>query len=306
MMKSQSFLCFDGILQENLIFEPGRGMETTRIPSRPAEGHGPYAIDLLDADDKTIVQVLPQVDFNDVCFAATPTMRATWVLAYVPYHPDARQLVFRRDDYVIYTAPVATQKPRIKIDSIKSDRESVSIKWLAEHSEDFPLTFNVFCIVDGRVVMLGQDLEDTEGTFKLDRAPGGDARLGVVATDGLRSSQAISDAFAIADKPPELWILSPKEGAVYPPGQPISLIGQAVDILSVKLPEAGLVWTVDDTIVHKDTGIAPAIGLTPGEHTVTLSWESGRYKTVEASVRFSIADYNESQLRHLELMGLEG
>jgi hypothetical protein len=304
MIENKTLLCFEGVLQENLVFEPGRGMETTRIPSRPAEGHGPYAIELRNEEGKTIVQITPPVDFDDACFTTTPTMRATWVMAYIPYHPDARQLVFRRDDYVIYETPVATQRPRVEIDVIEFDRESVSIQWRAEHSEDLPLTFNVFCIVDGRVVMLAQDLENYKGKFELDRVPGGDCRVAVVVTDGLRSSHAVSDSFTIAEKQPDLWIISPREGAVYPPDQPINLIGQAVDLLSIKQPEKGLVWEIDDTIVRQDTSIAPAIGLTPGAHVATLSWQSESYKTVRASVKFSIADYNEAQLRYRELMGL--
>lgn len=305
MIENKTLLCFEGILRENLVFEPGRGMETTRIPGRPAEGRGPYAIELRNEEGRTIVQVMPLVDFEDACFTTTSTMRATWVMAYIPYHPDARHLVFRRDDYVIYETPVATQRPRVEIDVIESDRESVSIRWRAEHSEDLPLTFNVFCIVDGRVVMLAQDLENYEGKFKLDRVPGGECRVAVMVSDGLRSAHVVSELFPVVDKPAELWITSPKEGAIYPPDQPINLIGHAVDVLGMKQPEKGLAWEVDDRIVQEDTNIAPAVGLTPGAHVATLSWRSERYQTVRASVRFSIAEHNKAQLRYRELMGID-
>ena len=107
MSETKTYLRFDGVLYEDMDFEPNRGWETHRIFSRPENGDGTYQIELLDEDGRVLIPISPAVDFQDGCFHAFSTMRSVRVTAYLPYHPAARRLVFRRDDYIIYEAPVA-------------------------------------------------------------------------------------------------------------------------------------------------------------------------------------------------------
>jgi hypothetical protein len=152
---------------------------------------------------------------------------------------------------------------------------------------------------------LARELDGYEAKLSLEEVPGGRGQLIVLATDGLRSSFAISDPFKIEDKPPEIWITSPRDGTVFPPDQPLSLIGQAVDILGSKLPEDGLVWEVDGRTIQQGTGIAPAVGLKPGYHETSLSFRYGDDVAARSTVKFSIAEYNEAQLRYRQVMGLD-
>ena len=288
-------------------FDSLRGWETSRIVHRPPEGEGAYFLELLDADDSVLIQVKPHVDFRDVCFQSTKTMRATRVIAYIPYHPAAQRLVFRRDEYIIHDTTVAKEPPLVEFDNVVHYGQSVSLRWKASHSENIPLTFNIFCTVDHgeHLLMLARDLDGSEAKLSLEEVPGGRGQLIVLATDGLRSSFAISDPFKIEDKPPEIWITSPRDGTVFPPDQPLSLIGQAVDVQGKKLPEDGLVWEVDGRAIQQGTGIAPAIGLKPGNHEASLSLRYGEDVTARSTVTFTIAEYNEAQLRYRQVMGLD-
>jgi hypothetical protein len=51
---------------------------------------------------------------------------------------------------------------------------------------------------------LARELDGYEAKLSLEEVPGGRGQLIVLATDGLRSSFAISDPFKIEDKPPEI------------------------------------------------------------------------------------------------------
>ena len=307
MLGKNMFLRFDGILYENMSFELWRGWETSRIARRQPVGDGPYLLELLDADNSILIQVRPRVDFRDACFQSASTMRVARVTAYIPYHLATRRLVFRRDEYVIYDTPVAKDPPHVEIDNVIHHGKSVSVSWKASHSENIPLTFNIFCKIDQerRFVMLARDLDEYEAKLSLEKVPGGEGRLILLATDGLRSSYDISDAFQVTHKSPEIWITSPREGAAFPPDQPFSLIGQAVDILGSKLPEEGLVWEVDGRTLQQGTGITPAIGLKPCNHEASLSLQSSDGVIARSTVTFTITEYNEAQLRYRQVMGLD-
>ena len=120
-------------------------------------------------------------------------------------------------------------------------------------------------------MLLARDLDGYEAEISLDQVPGGEGQLAVLATDGLRSKFAMSEVFAVESKPPTLWISTPVEGIVFPPDQPISLIGQAVDVRATKIPSEELVWSVDGHPVQTEDGIAPVIGLAPGSHEATVN-----------------------------------
>jgi hypothetical protein len=307
MRDDKVFLRFDGLLSEDMDFEPRRGWETKRIARRPPEGDGTFLIELLDSDGRALIQVKPLVEFYDGCYQESLTMRAAQVIAYIPYHPSAHRLLFRRDTYAIYEARVAKEPPQVLLNSFSTDGKSVSLSWEASHPEGFALMFDVMCAVDEgeAIIPLARELHEQAATLSLEQVPGGSGRLYVFAGDGLRSSIAMSESFDIENKPPQIWITSPLNGATYPPDQPISLIGHAVDILGNKLPEDELIWKIDSRTIQKGSAIAPAIGLKPGYHVASLSLQNGGDVATASTVNFSIAEYNDAQLRYRKLMRTE-
>ena len=309
MRRDRIFLRFDGILSEDMEFEPRRGWETNRIARRPPEGDGEFLLELLDKHGETLIRVSPRVDF-DAESGMTPeneTMKATRVTSYVPYHPSARLLVFRRDTYTIYETPITKTPPQVQVGEASIKGHSVSLNWEAVHRSKNPLTYNIVCVVDEgkRYVMLARDLEESEAELSLNNVPGGEGRLGVLATDGVRSSFAVTKPFKVETKPPNISISWPIDGSTVPPDQPVTLTGRAADVTGKTLPEDGLVWDVDGTIARTGNGTALAASLRPGQHEATLSLQENGNVVADKTVTFTVNDYNDAQLRHRDVMGFD-
>lgn len=300
------YIRFDGILREDLAFEFRPGWETTRVFRRPDRGDGEFVLELLDAEDDTLTRVSPAVDFRTGCLTEeNDTLGADRVVAYVPYHPAARRLLFRRGDTVIFEASVAPEPPTVRLDRVeRTGEDELTMAWSAESAGERDLTFNVVCVLGGeRYFPLARGLSEQEATLDLSDVPGGrSVRAAVLATDGIRSSFVASDPFETREKQPTARINSPADGAVLPPDQPVSLVGLAVDVAGAPLPSKGLVWEVDGGTVAEGARAATAEGLEPGEHRITLTYEGDRKQDVSVSVAIRIAERNERQERHRRIV----
>jgi hypothetical protein len=305
MKTEKRFLRFDGRLWEDMTFEPIPGWETTRIAHRPEEGDGSYRLELRSDENEVLTFVSPLVDFTSGCPSKSDAMRWVRVGAYVPFPPEACRLLFRRGERVLYEADVADEPPRIRINEVSREKEGqMRLHWTAEASGDRPLTFNVAYVVGGeRGFSMARGLEDTEHLVDLSGLPGGaEAQLGVLATDGVRSASAISDPFEVAEKPPLLWIQSPDDERTYPADQPLTLLGQALDVAGARLPEKGLVWRVDNEVVARDTRTALADALDPGPHRVTLQYAPGKEPLAERTVSVRVAERSKQQQRLMDML----
>ncbi len=287
------FIRFSGRLSENMTFESQPGWETTRLANRPAEGDGVFQLELLNAAGQVLVAVSPNVDFERYSTAPQPEMRFARVVAYIPLHPDGRELVFRRGDLLIQREPLAPNPPSLQIESLKPGRgRRVQISWAAKHVVDKPLTYNVVYLAsDKRSFLVAHGLTKTKFTADLGHLPGGPAgRLAILATDGTRSSFAVSEPFPVAEKPPQIWIQTPGDQETLPAGQPVSLCGQALDVAGAGLPEAGLIWQVDGQEVARGTRLALAVGLEPGTHKVSLKYAGDQKTIARKTIAIVIAD----------------
>mgnify|MGYP006287413343 CR=1 FL=1 len=304
------YIRFDGILQEDLEFDFRPGWETARVFRQPDEGTGEFVLELRDEEDEVLTRVSPDVDFRSGCMTEeNETMAATRVLAYVPYHRDARRLVFRREDAVIFEASVAPEAPSVELNAVElTDEQELHLEWSAEPGGDRELTYNVVYQLDGeRYFPLARGLSQTEVDLDLSNVPGGGtARVAVLATDGIRSSFAASEPFEAEGKPPRAWIQRPTDGATLPPDQPVSLIGQALDVAGASLPPDGLVWEVDGDVVAEGSRLAVADDLQPGEHEITLTYRAGKEARVSETITVRISARNEEQERHRQLMQRRG
>lgn len=305
MDNEKRFLRFDGRLWEDMTFEPIPGWETERVAHRPNEGDGTYRLELRSDENEVLTFVSPLVDFTSGCPSKSDAMRWVRVGAYVPFHPEACRLLFRRGDRELYEADVADEPPQIRIDDVSRQKEGrVRLHWTAEASGDRPLTFNVAYVVDGeRGFSLARGLEETGYLVDLDPLPGSpEAQLGVLATDGVRSASAISDPFEVAEKPPRLWIQSPDDERTYPADQPITLLGQALDVAGARLPKEGLVWRANNEVVARDARTALVEELDPGSHRITLQYAPDKKPLAERTVSVRVAERSKQQQRLMDML----
>ncbi len=300
-----TFIRFDGTLLENMVFERKPGWETELVAHRPTEGDGTYQLELRDADGKVLVSVSPRVDFQKFCTLQDHAMRSTRVVAYLPFKPEGREMVFRRGDYEIDRDTVAADPPRVRITEVKSQpRGRVRIGWRSTHPAGKPLTYNVAYLAHAkRGFILVRGIRRTEYIADLSRFPGGiAARLAVLATDGTRSAFAVSKRINVTAKAPRVSIQAPIDRAELPADQPVTLSGLAVDIAGATLPDEFLLWRLDGEEVARGTRLALAQGLQPGEHRATLRYKPEKGVATEASVTFIVARRSRDQQRLLRLL----
>ena len=99
------------------------------------------------------------------------------------------------------------------------------------------------------------------------------ARLRVIATDGVNTSQDDSDGvFSVDGKPPVAAIASPVDGGWHLPGQPVILEGVATDLEDGPITD-GLSFRWHSSL-EGDLGAGRQLffeDLLPGEHEITLT-----------------------------------
>jgi hypothetical protein len=222
------------------------------------------------------------------------------VFGHVVLHPRTAQLVVSLDHQPIFTTEVCTDPPRIHRLTIEpADSERWLVEWAAQHEK--PLTFNLFYIDPlRRVIPIAQELRDTH--FQVDTTDlpgGGGAAVGLVATDGTRSVSLRSTSFDVPVRRPVLCMLSPAGAAIIPAGQPFSLIGTARDLAGRTLPEAGIVWLVDEEVVATGTALASAQPVEPGDHAVTMIYEVDNEVVARSERNITVAPCSVVQVKAL-------
>jgi hypothetical protein len=105
-----------------------------------------------------------------------------------------------------------------------------------------------------------------------DDLPGGpDTRVRVFATDGFNTTGATSPAFAVADKPPLVTILSPPNDTTVTRQDTVLLRGAGSDPEDGVLPAASLAWTSDLDGPLGTGHRIEATRLSLGSHRITLT-----------------------------------
>ena len=90
---------------------------------------------------------------------------------------------------------------------------------------------------------------------------------------------------------PEVSILSPEAGAVFPGGRPIRFTGSGTDLEDGALPDSSLVWYSDpDGVLGRGREMTVA-ALSLSRHTVSLRGTDSDGDTSERSIAITVADY---------------
>jgi hypothetical protein len=297
-------LRFIGRLWENMVFERAPGWETDVVQRRPEPGDGEYQLELRDDRGEVLLRVAPEVDFHRKTTIGPSEMLWADIVAYVPLHPDGRELVLRRGDLVLHREDVAREPPRIEVTGVEpSSAGRVEIRWRADAPEGGELTFDLLYIVGReRAFYIARGVRESSYAADLASYPGGrEIEIAVLASDGTRSAYALSTPFEVEEKPPRVLIHSPRPDAVLPADQPVSLSGQATDVAGATLPREHLRWEVDGREIGRALDVAMATDLEPGRHEVVLRYEDPDGLGGEQRSTFAIAERSEEQQRFAEL-----
>jgi hypothetical protein len=268
-------------------------------PGMPSQGvpEGPYAIQLLDANDKPLTSLPFNVTFLDDPEEPVDTVYFNFQLA-LPVIPGQ--------------APLAGMKVRLvhsgsTLDEIQQSNNAPvltitapvggedwsglqTLKWDASDADGDPLSFTVLYSQDNGTTWnpVGSGITATQLDVDLDQLPGGSQVIfRVIASDGFNNTQADSKPITVANHPPQVTILSPTNGAVVKPGDETMLSGDALDLEDGSLPDSAFVWTEGNNVLG--TGRTLVAKLSTGTHTLTLNVGDSSGNTGQASVEVKVA-----------------
>jgi hypothetical protein len=116
------------------------------------------------------------------------------------------------------------------------------------------------------------------------RLPGSDqARVRVLATDGVNTGQATSAAFSLAPHPPLAFIWDPGDGSRYDPGDVALLDGSGWDAEDGPVDDPGrLVWRSD---IDGELGTGPELILP----TLSTAWHQVRLTVTDGDQMTGVA-----------------
>ena len=221
-------------------------------------------------------------------------MHSATVLAYLPLVAGGKELVFRSGDHVIHRLAVSKNPPLVRqVEIEERERGKIALSWKAEHPEDG--------IKRGLAIKHGLAKKST--VIDTRRLPGGNkCHFGVLATDGVRSAFAFSNAVKIDEKKPQVSIVSPIEGTNFPPDQAISIRGQATDVLGARTDAKNLIWQIDGSITDRGSFSTTANSLEPGRHKIALEYRKGGTILATASVTVTVVGRNQQQTKFHNLL----
>ena len=158
------------------------------------------------------------------------------VVREVPKGAAGLQLSFEGD--VIWNRSVGAASPEVELltptggESFDADDTPV-IRWNASDADGDALSFSVFYSTDGGVsyTPIATGLDEEILPWPVATAPASDnARIKVVATDGLNRAEAVSEGFRVTPKAPHIAILSPRFETEVVDSRPIELVARTREV----------------------------------------------------------------------------
>jgi hypothetical protein len=294
-IEERHLIRFVGRLWENMVFEPLPGWEMDYMTKTPREGDGSYRIELFGKDDQILVTFSPYIEFR---FPLPPDIRGLRFMEldiYIPFHPDARRIVFRHDKIILYTAPIAEHAPIVRLTDIRIDEEQAKISWESEHP--YPLVFGIMYVGGkGKVFPIAANIQERTFTIKLDTLPGSsEGKLAILATDGIRSTYVYTKPFKVESKHPIVLIQVPGHEQRFSANEPITLSGCALDDWGNSLSDNSLTWIVDENVVAEGVRSTLINSLDPGSHKIKLQYSISRKQKVTKMIIVYVCELTPQQ-----------
>jgi hypothetical protein len=162
-------------------------------------------------------------------------------------------LVRLTDDTALASHPISDHPPVIT--SLDLDRGpepvrgQVTLGWSASDPDGDPLSFDILASHDDGDTFepLQFGLVEVGTRVDADELPGGPCVLRLVASDGVHVAQRDTEAFEIADKPPQPYVSLPVDGLRVQYGQLVNFVGGARDARDGSVSGRNLVWSLGRT-----------------------------------------------------------
>lgn len=255
----------DGLVRVQLA-----GAEADGLPS------GPYSVELLDAAGASVFAR----DFGPAVFGEAEPSESGLFFLILPWQEGVQAALFRYQGVEIGRVAASASGPTVTVLEPNGGERwpadgTRTIRWSAADADGDDLRAVVLYSADDGATWTALATGVQDGELRLDTAGlagSQQARVRVVISDGFHTAQDDSDApFAVAGKPPDAFLASPPDGAVYAVGWPVYFRAMATDLEDGPTQaEAAFLWRSSR---DGDLGFGPELmraDLSTGRHTITL------------------------------------
>ena len=256
-----------------------------------------YVLEGLDESGKVLGQQGFKVDFFVHSNPPRNLEEAPFEVG-LPY-PDAMvRFVIKHKDVAVAERAISANEPQIKLVTAPKTDEKIegeyTFAWEASDKDGDKLWFDVEYSPDGKensYYYLATNTTDMKWKENFALHPGGEsAKVRITVSDGLLSSEAVTEPFKVPYKPPEVFIDEPANDASFESGLEVNLSGSAYDLqLDDWLTEENqLTWTSD---IDGELGQGESLvmeGLSAGKHTITLTATNKEGLSASAKVTINI------------------
>jgi hypothetical protein len=202
------------------------------------------------------------------------------------------------DNAVLDTFTAGTAAPTVQIVSPNGgsfNGGDIPVTWTASDADGDALEISVDYSADDGATWIPVGSSAGSGTVNVLSAelPASDnARMRVVASDGLKSGSATSAAFSVAAQLPQIFISAPLDGAIFGEAQIVDLIGGGRDATDGYLPSVALNWS-SDRDGDLGNGDLVSVYLSVGTHILTLTAQNSAGLTATATATVVVeGDYD--------------
>ncbi len=250
----------------------------------------PYSLSLLDNSGKT----LASYPFTVYESSDDPSQTGSFYVV-VPYSPGTSRVEIFRNGILLASRSADSSVPQVKViyptSGLPLQSGNLTVTWEGNDAGGDSLTYALLYSYDGGKTWqaLATGIQATRYTVDLSKLAGSPiAQFRVAASDGFNTGFGDSGILTLSWKAPEPQIISPGNGSIFSVNQTIVLVGQAFDIQDGWLDGQALQWRSDQNVIGSGRSVS-VTGLSPGDHTITLTATDSKGAQGIASITIQVS-----------------
>ena len=285
----------------NVLFEP--------IFSRPRfsklTNPGEFNLELSNEFGSVVRSISFAIDGNHHGQALNSQSKADFSLI-ISDPPDYSSLAVVKDGEKVAEMNRSLNAPILAVfgvspNEIYSRDEVINIRWSGSDADGDTLVYRLFYSTDGgeNYQVLSLETEDTSLSLQANDLPGSEKfRIGISASDGMRSAFTETPVFSVIGKRPEVEIVNPSFDSVFSAEQVIVLEAFGYDAENGYLGPSAFNWhsNIDGSLGAGKLATILASELSLGAHTITLTATDTDQMSSTASVDIIVTPYNTSPI----------